>query len=296
MAPPRTSFAQGVVKGGFVIFSVLLGVAVWNVDGPIHVSGWRTRDAVAVFALIAIIPAGSLLHLLDTRGKRLGFVDAKRREDAARGLKKAETNLEDSAVSGLLTVMSIRSALGAGILGGLWSKYSDIIGPFRAPLNWNGLSQSPVLEPRTMVFYAVSFALAASAATTLVALLCYDYSIRFAWKAANKERVKLQLRGKAQDLGVFGFYCLMWSLPAIAFLLDPILSILATAAAFFLIWLYYYFPTDALDPLEATAPAAPATTTTITSSVTNVTSDVVNVTPPAPAAPAAPAVPKANNP
>jgi hypothetical protein len=173
-------------------------------------------------------------------------------------------NLEDAAVSPLLTVLSVRTAIAMGILAALWTRQADILGAFRPPLEWQSFLTSLVWkDPKFFGYYAVTVALFLATVTTLVALLCYDYSLRFDWKQPAKIQIKLALRQRAHVLGALGFYCLAWSLAAITFLLDPILSVVAATVVFVAVWYYYFFPVGAFVlPTVTTGAAKDITDTT----------------------------------
>jgi hypothetical protein len=219
---------------------VPLALAICNPAGAVSAGQWQTRDAVTLASLVSLLVAAALMHGLDRR-EWMGF-KALHDEDP-----KTLVNLDDSVVSGMLTVQSVRAAMTVGMLGMFinW-QVKAAQSPFQPPVQWG-----PLLKTPSAVFLGlVAIALAVSAMTTLAALLCYDYSLRFDW--TTKSRVKLALRRKAHKLGVWGFYCLMWSLCAATALIDSAICIVAIASVYVVMWYYYFFPTNTLDTLIAT--------------------------------------------
>ena len=132
--------------------------------------------------------------------------------------------------------------------------------------------------PRAVFFGLVAVALAMSAVTTLAALLCYDYSLRYDWNA--KPMVKLALRRKAHKFGVVGFYGLMWSLAAATALIDPLLSILAAGGIYFVMWCYYFFPKKTVLTLPERVTTSPAANVTQFTATLQGTVDLNHTSPP----------------
>lgn len=154
---------------------------------------------------------------------------------------------EDTRVVGpMLTVQSIRSALMVGILAALIKERPGSPATIALPLRWKTIVDSPSL----FLLCAVCAALGIAIILTSVTLLCYDYSVRFAWDAATKSQYQKALLLKAHHLGVLSFYLMMLSLGAIPALFNPFLGLFSALMVFVAMWWYYYAPTD----LEGTQP------------------------------------------
>ena len=122
--------------------------------------------------------------------------------------------------------------------------------------------------------------------TTLVATLCFDYSLRFTWTTRESptrdtakakplaESTKFWLRRKAQRLNAFGFYCLMWSLAALPALLDWYASMISALVVYLVTWGYYFFPVSAKPVLKTALPTPDALVRAVTTLVNQASNQV----------------------
>jgi hypothetical protein len=162
-------------------------------------------------------------------------------------ISNSRLQLDDGAVSGLLSAQSIRTAVTTFILTATVSQIPKTNG---LP-DWSNVRQFTIALGAT-----VCMTLVISLVTTLVATLCFDHSIRFTWSPTEPssgltlaqtqeaaENTKLDLRMKAKNLNSIGFYCLMWSLAALPALIDPRACLVAVLVVYVVTWAYYFFPT-----------------------------------------------------
>jgi hypothetical protein len=206
-------------------------VAYANPAGPFPaLAEWDTRSAVQLFELFALLGVATLMHKLDVRQKAAGFVYFYKHHIARTSYEEKEGPLR-----GLLTVQSIRSALTLGMMLALLSHREALLGSIRID------AETIIGVPKVTFFALAVVGLAGSALSTLAAIQSYDYALRFTW-GKEKASIKQEFVKKAHRLGVFGFYCLMWSLIASAVLAGAVSGLLAVSAVFLVMWYYYYFP------------------------------------------------------
>jgi hypothetical protein len=208
--------------------------------------------------LIALIVAAPLMHAGDRLLNGRGFQDQHHRSFA-------RLQLDDGSVSGILSVQSIRTAVTTFILTGLVSQIPKV----------NGLPTWEAVTPfKLQLGVFVGGVLLISLVTTLVASLCFDYSIRFTWEPPearsepgsldleNTKRMaantKMDLRMKAKNLNAIGFYCLMWSLAALPTLLHWGAAFFAGIVVYGVTWSYYFFPTIPQDKVYKSSSPVPA--------------------------------------
>jgi hypothetical protein len=194
--------------------------------------------------LIALILSAPLMHAGDRLFRGHGFQDQHHRSFA-------RLQLDDGSVSGILSVQSIRTAVTTFILTGLVNQIPKDKG---LPM-WGELTP---FKLQLGVF--AGGVLVISLVTTLVASLCFDYSIRFTWEPPEARpeagsldldstkkvaaSTKMDLRMKAKNLNAIGFYCLMWSLAALPALLHWRAAFFAGIVVYGVTWSYYFFPND----------------------------------------------------
>ena len=196
---------------------------------------WESRDALILVLLLLLIVLAWPMHAIDSHAFGLRFLHS---------INGTRQSMADAPMNGFLTNLSIRAALTTFLLvwlsrgaadGSLWGE------PEEDFLRWSAIAQSP----SAFLFVMIAATLGLSLMTTMAALLCTDYSLRFEWPdRANKQpnRVKLELRRKAHRFHVIGFYCLMWSLAAATALVDYFVCLIASTAVFSVMWSYYFFP------------------------------------------------------
>jgi len=211
---------------------------------------WSPQYASTLGLLSLLVLAAPAMHALDQRSHGYGLSHVYHDTPITR------YQLDDTIVSGLLTVLSVRAATAVVALGLLLNGAAALVIPVKPQaLDWPSILASP----RQVTFCVVLATLAWSVVTTMAALLCYDYSLRFDWKA--KPRVRYALRKKAHRLGVLGFYSLMWSLAVATALIDLKVAIAAATLVFGVMWYYYFFNKDILgedERREAISPTLPA--------------------------------------
>ncbi|HEY1801932.1 MAG TPA: hypothetical protein VGG46_13465 [Terriglobales bacterium] len=245
----RSLYAWIWLGAWVVIAALMLYFVAVNPTRSWPPTQWDGRYDALFWGLVALIASAPFMIGFD-RGKRRGLISVYYSHPASL------MNLDDSAVSGMLSVLSIRAAITLGILVALLNYQDRILAPH--PVKRSLVLQSLLDPPLTAILAIVVVVLAASIVTTLVSSLCYEYSIKVDW--SSKTKMKLALRQKAHWLGVIGFYCLMWSLAAITALLDAYVCVFVIFGIFFIMWLFYFFRTDILD--------APTTTTNQPENVT----------------------------
>lgn len=176
-----------------------------------------------------------------------------------RAVVRSRLSLDDGAVSGMLSVLSIRAAITFGVLVALvtWQEKTGDPHLVTLPIAWKELGSSPL----GVIFATIIVILGLSIITTLVASLCYEYSIKVDWGC--KSKVKLQLRQKGHWFGVIGFYCLMWSLAAITALLNADVCMAAIVVIFLVMWWFYFFPIDVLEVITQPASSVSPTSATL---------------------------------
>jgi hypothetical protein len=206
--------------------------------GVVRNGQWQNKDFFVLLILLLLVGVAIPMH--NTRASALGF-------RFLHGINGAKHRMDETPMNGFLTNLSIRAAITTFLLVALFQAQNTYkIVPDRTDpqfLRWDAIWASP----RAFMFVLVAGALGLSLITTMAALLCTDYSLRFEWPDrtdADKQpnRVKLALRRKAHQFHVIGFYCLMWSLAAATALLDYFVCLATTMAVFLAMWSYYFFP------------------------------------------------------
>jgi len=210
-----------------VVFSIACLLAVFNPSIGWSLGGWTTQKASVFWVLILLLLFAWVMHRSDKKRHLYGFVDLHH--------TNGHTHLElaEGSLRGLLTVQSIRVALTLGVLGALLDRGGTILTLLTL--------ESVVKDPTVTLFTAATAGLALSTLTTLAALQCYDYALRFVW-GEPKANVKLKLVQKAHRLGKAGFYSLTWSLTAATALIRPGAGLIVTAVVFYVMWYVYFFP------------------------------------------------------
>ncbi len=232
------------------IFSAFFAVTAVSPKPPSSL-GWSGEYYALCCELALLILSAPLIILLDN-GQGRGL------KNVYRTAVRSQISLDDGAVSGMLSVLSIRAAITFGVLVALvtWQGKTGDSPLVSLPIAWKSLSKSPL----ALIFATIIVVLGLSIITTLAASLCYEYSIKVDWRF--KSKVKLQLRQKGHWFGVIGFYCLMWSLAAITALVNPDVCMAAIAVIFFIMWWFYFFSTDVLEVPKVTTQAAESVTST----------------------------------
>ena len=216
-------------------------------------AAWSHTEAWVALALVVLIASAPLMHSLDMRLEGKGFLHQHE-------ISNSRLQLDDGAVSALLSTQSIRTAVTTFIL-------TATVGQIPKT---NGLPDWSNVRPFTYALGAtVCMTLVVSLVTTLVATLCFDHSIRFTWSPTEPstgltltetqraaENTKLDLRMKAKNLNAIGFYCLMWSLAALPALLDPLACLVSVLVVYVVTWAYYFFPTVNVSVYKTASPVS----------------------------------------
>lgn len=248
LVPFRHLWQQRTWYGKFwgLLGVVLWGIVLWKVH---HASSflfgfkpaaWTDTESWIALALVVLIASAPLMHSFDRMFKGKGFLHQ-------HDLSNSRLQLDDGTVSGLLSAQSIRTAVTTFILTATVSQIPKT----------NGVPDWSQVRPFSYTLGAiVCVTLVISLVTTLVASLCFDYSIRFTWSPTEEssgatlavtqeaaDNTKLDLRMKAGNLNAIGFYCLMWSLAALPALLDPIACLIAVLVVYLVTWSDHFFPT-----------------------------------------------------
>lgn len=212
-----------------VLLLLIIGLSFTGLfSGSLGQTGWSIEDLVALVSLVGLLVVAPLMHRIDKAKGGNGFLDRYEKADP-------RMQLSDSVVSGLLTVQGIRSAVQVGLLIALVSA----AGPPHAYLPIGG---DVWTRPGDVFLALVCGALALSVVTTLVAVLCYDFSIRFAW--SDGDDTKHQLQTKARDFNEIGFYLMMWALAGTPLRWDRRLGLASILVIFLVMWTYYFFSTE----------------------------------------------------
>lgn len=195
-------------------------------------------------SMILLLVAAVAMHKGDTHRRGWGFQHVYRH-----GHNASHERREQHFVPAVLTVESIRAAMTAVILAALLDESNRT--SFLPGTLVRGGVLSILGQPRTAFFLLVISVLAFSLVTTMAALLCYEYATRFTWR---DDWPKVDLLQKAFHFGVWGFYCLMWSLAVVPVLVDYRLGFLSILVVFVIMWLYYFFPErrEDLPPFHST--------------------------------------------
>jgi len=237
----RSLLAWVWLFGFYAILLLLLWLASCNPSlGGIKAGKWQTRDVVIVATMGALLLAAVGMHTSDYAYHGCGFRDIYRNRRL--GIRQED---EQRFVGSVLSVESIRAAMVALLVAILISKSETYLHSAGDP-DWHPLR--PILEsPNSVLFVIVVGTLAVSLATTMAALLCYDYATRFQW---IRDWPKKSLLRKAHQLSNVGFYCLMWSLAVVPSLMDYRLAFLSILLVFTVMWLYYFFNPHSTGAIE----------------------------------------------
>jgi len=231
------------------IFSAFFAVGAVSPKSQSPSTHWDAQYVALCCELALLIFSAPLIIWFDN-GQGRGL------KNVYRAVVRSRLNLEDAAVSGMLSVLSIRAAITFGVLVALvtWQGKTGDAHLINLPITWKELGNSPL----GVIFATIVVILGVSIITTLVASLCYEYSIKVDW--GSKSKVKLQLRQKGHWFGVIGFYSLMWSLAAITALLNADVCMAAIAVIFFVMWWFYFFSIDVLEVPKVTTQSASSVT------------------------------------
>jgi hypothetical protein len=238
---------------GIAWLVLMLVSASLVLSGPVPIRDvWGVQyDTIAIDLLLLMLTV-PLMHAFDQRNNGYGLSHVYHEAPIT------SYQLNDTVVSGLLAPLSLRALLTVVVLGFLLSVRSVLhVNISAQAIDWRALLTSPI----GCIFCIAAATLAASAAATLVSLLCYDYSVRFDWHSKGKVRYALQR--KAHRLSVVGFYWLMWSCSAMAALVDLYLCLAAMTGTIAILWYYFFFPTNIFKDADAvarnaTSPTLPA--------------------------------------
>jgi hypothetical protein len=244
----KSKHAKGWLIGALLVQGVFWVIAATNPRGGFigPVGHWENREAIMLVSMLLLLASAMIMHAYDIRKGAWGFQDIYRnREHGELGRD------EEKFITPVLTAESIRAAMTAGILAILLDDRQEYLPHDTENPFWFSVP-AIVEEPKSVFFVMVVGALSASLATTMAALLCYEYATRFVFAS---DWPRLHLLNKGFHFGKLGFYCLMWSLAVVPVLVDYNLAFVSITFVFGVMWLYYFFPTDAgqeSDPVSIT--------------------------------------------
>ena len=224
--------------------SILGSIAYINPVGFLpSLSGWDTQSSIQLIELGLLLLIAKAMHITDRIYETKGFVHFYRKLD----INSPKYAHSDNVLRGLLTVLSIRSALTLGCLVVLLSHRKELLSDQLVTI------ESFLHTPPITLFALAVTGLSGSALITLAAIQSYDYALRFTWDSKPNEmlEVKMEFIRKAHSLGVIGFYCLVWSLIAAAGLVGALEGLVVTTSVFLVFWYYYYFKFDVTNPTPA---------------------------------------------
>lgn len=260
---------------GWLAMSVILGiVAAGNpvVDASVNLGHWDTRQCLALVEMILLLVFAWFMHESDFRLRLHGFRDlhahAGRTTRSGDETNRTLLSTAEGALGGLLSVQGIRATFTLIVLGWLLQNRAQILGRAQGRADaftaFESLGSIPAWPTDTFFAIAV-IGLSASVVTTLAAVQCYDYALRFDWGELKKD-VRIGLVAKAHRLGIWGFYLLTWSLTVATALIEPVISFIAATGVFYVMWYYYFFKrsVNTVDVIEDAAATIKAGSTNVT--------------------------------
>jgi hypothetical protein len=264
------SRAAGLSLGLWVAATAVCGVLVISNPrspwGNLYLTEWETKHAAAFWYWCLLFAFSFGIHAWDARSlTKSGSAPWGFKYVRSNGIR-ARHDLSEGVIRAMLTIQSIRAAITIGMLFtvvNIWRQSAN--GNFRAifATPFSETLRGTLASPASTMGALVLAALICSITTTLAAIQCYDYSIRYDWLKAGKPLAKQALVGKAHGFTRYGFYSLMAALTASVMVVEPALSIFTTMVVFLAMWKYYYFyePTTAVPEAPASAPSPSVATT-----------------------------------
>ena len=232
----------------FALGSLYASVHIWE--------AWTAATLSLGLVLGSLLLAALWMHR--RREGRCGLRDVYQQAGAGYAIEPA---------SGVLTALSVRTGILLALLKPLYDARGFYLFPEDTPGTAWAILGVVLAHPGKLAYVTVTALLALALLTTLAALLCFEYAVRFNWSRArrvasdaaagkplSKEEMQaigrssqLDLVMKGADFSAISFYCLVWSLTVMTVFVDYAVAFIAAWVVYTVMWTYYFFPVKAHD-------------------------------------------------